>query len=188
MREMFNDGLALTARGTESADDYIRERETQARFLEGEDLSASQMREWHERTHAALQRTVDQEARARGEVPAPPQPSFSEENIPGYVSPEDPNYEAIIEANRVRFGEYFDNPENIGNQNTAAEHKKAVMDWITTFDPKSVLIGHFMANPLGPQMMEALEGEPEAIKYLANLPPAQRVKEVAKLEGSLPPG
>ena len=43
--------------------------------------------------------------------------------------------------------------------------------WINDLDPKSVLIGHFMASPLGPQMMEALEGEGEAIRYLANLPP-----------------
>ena len=108
---------------------------------------------------------------------------MSEENIPGYISPDDPNYDPHIEANRQRFGEYFDNPENIGSALTAAEHKKSVTDWILTYDPKNVLIGHFMASPLGPQMMEALEGEGDAIQYLANLPPAQRAKEVGKLEG-----
>lgn len=32
-------------------------------------------------------------------------------------------------------------------------------------------------------MMESLEGEGEAIRYLASLPPAQRAKEMGKLEG-----
>ena len=66
---------------------------------------------------------------------------------------------------------------------TAAEHKKSVADWVTTFDPKSVLTGHFMASPIGPQMMEALEGQGDVIKYLASLPPAIRAKEMGKLEG-----
>ena len=40
-----------------------------------------------------------------------------------------------------------------------------------------------MASPLGPAMMESLEGEGEAIRYLASLPPAQRAREMGKLEG-----
>jgi len=182
--DQFNKGLMLNAHGTEDATDYARERETQGKFIEGQDISPAQMREWHERASASLQRAIDAQARARGEVP-PSQQSVSEENIPGYVPPDDPNYDAIIDANRARFSEYFDNPENIGSQNTAAEHKKAVMDWITTYDSKSVLIGHFMASPLGPQMMEALEGQGEIIQYLANLPPQVRAGEMKKFEGYL---
>jgi hypothetical protein len=66
---------------------------------------------------------------------------------------------------------------------TAADHKASVTNWLTTYDPRSVLTGHFMASPLGPQMAEALEGEGEAIQYLANLPPAARAGEMKKLEG-----
>ena len=50
VREQFNAGLGLTAHGTEDATDFIRERETQERFLEGKDLSPGQYKEWHERT------------------------------------------------------------------------------------------------------------------------------------------
>ena len=182
VKDQFAQGLTLAAHGTEDASDFIRERQTQEKFLAGEDLSGAQMREWHERAHASVQRALDAAARARGEIP-PSQQSISEENVPGYISPEDPHYEAIIEQNRQRFGEYFDNPDNIGSSLTAAEHKKSVTDWILTYDPKSVLVGHFMASPLGPQMMEALEGEGDAIRYLASLPPAQRAKEMGKLEG-----
>ena len=39
VREQFNAGLALNAHATEDATDYVRERETQDKFLEGEDLS-----------------------------------------------------------------------------------------------------------------------------------------------------
>ena len=59
VKEAFNAGLALTAHATEDATDFVRERETQEKFLAGEDLSPAQMREWHERTHAALQRGSD---------------------------------------------------------------------------------------------------------------------------------
>jgi hypothetical protein len=183
VKEQFDLGLGLAAHGTEDATDYIRERETQDRHLAGEDLSGAQMREWHERAHSSLQRAVDAAARARGEIIPPSKQQMSEENIPGYISPDDPQYEAHIEANKARFSDYFDNPENIGSSLTAAEHKKSVMDWILTYDPRSNLVGHFMASPLGPQMMEALEGEGEAIRYLANLPPQQRAREMAKLEG-----
>ena len=84
-----------------------------------------------------MQRALDAAARARGEIP-PSQQSMAEENIPGYIGPDHPHYDAIIEANKGRFSEYFDNPDNIGSSLTAAEHKKSVMDWINTYDPKSV--------------------------------------------------
>ena len=183
IREQFQAGLNLTAFGTEDATDFIKERQAQEKFLNNEDMSGAQMQEWHSRTHQALQRAANAAARARGEVEPFSAQQPSEENIPGYIGPEHPQYDEIIEANKARFSEHFDNPDNIGSSMTAAEHKKSVTDWITTFDPKNVLIGHFMASPLGPQMMEALEGEGEAIKYLANLPPQQRAREVAKLEG-----
>jgi hypothetical protein len=183
VKETFKAGLNLTAFGTESAEDYVKEREVQDRFNAGEDISPAQMQEWHERTTTALQRAIDAQARARGEVP--PSQQQSTEAIPGYIPPDDPNYEQHIEANRIRFGEYFDNPANIGDQLSAYEHKKAVTDWITTYDPKSVLVGHFMASPLGPQMMEALEGQPQIITYLANLPPQIRAGEMKKFEGYL---
>ena len=183
IREQFKAGLNLMAHGTESAEDYIKERRTQEKFLNDEDMSGAQMQEWHSRTHQALQRAANAAARVRGEAEPFSAQQPSEENIPGYIGPEHPHYDAIIDANKDRFSDYFDDPNNIGSSMTAAEHKKSVTDWITTFDPKNVLIGHFMASPLGPQMMEALEGEGEAIKYLANLPPQQRAREVAKLEG-----
>ena len=183
IREQFSAGLNLMAYGTEDATDYIRERETQQRHLDGEDLSGAQLKEWHERTHSALQRAANAAARARGEVEPFSAQQPSEEDIPGYIGPEHPHYDEIIEANKARFSEYFDNPDNIGSSMTAAEHKASIVSWINTYDPKSVLIGHFMASPLGPAMMEALEGEGEAIRYLANLPPAARSREMGKLEG-----
>ena len=83
VQESFNAGLALTAHATEDATDFIRERETQEKFLAGEDLSPQQMAEWHQRTHAALQRAIDLQARARGEVP--PSQQQATQPLPGYV-------------------------------------------------------------------------------------------------------
>jgi hypothetical protein len=183
IQDTFKAGLGLTAYGTEDATDYVRERETQDKFNRGEELSPAQMREWHERTNTALQRAIDAQARARGEVPPSQQQTSQELPESLYIAPDHPQYEQIIEANKARFSEYFDDPTRIGDQLTAAEHKKAVTDWILTYDPKQVLIGHFMASPLGPQMMEALEGQPQVIQYLSSLPPAIRAKEMGKLEG-----
>ena len=124
IREQFNAGLGLMAHGTESAEDFIKERKIQERFLADEDISGAQMQEWHQRTHSALQRAADAAARARGEIP-PSQQQASEENIPGYVAPDDPNYDAIIEANKGRFSEYFDDPERTGNSASWQDHKQA---------------------------------------------------------------
>lgn len=41
VKETFRDGLTLMAQGTEDATDYVRERETQDKFLAGEDVSSS---------------------------------------------------------------------------------------------------------------------------------------------------
>ena len=132
VRAQFNDGLTLAAHGTEDASDYARERETQKRFEAGEDLSPAQMREWHERTHASLQRALDAQARARGEVP--PSQQQAPQELPGYVAFDDPNYDAHMAAAKERFSRYFDDPNRIGDQNTAAEHKAAVTNWLTSYD------------------------------------------------------
>ena len=140
VREQFNDGLKLVAHATEFAEDYARERQTQEQFLEGKDLSSAQMKEWHERTHSALQRAIDARAWARGEMPESQQQT--PQSIPGYVQPDAPDYAEHFEAAKLRFSQYFDNPANIGEQNTAAEHKASVLAWLEAYDPRSELSGY----------------------------------------------
>src|SRR6478672_3218359 len=114
VREQFNAGLNLMAYGTEDASDYARERKIQEKFLNGDEYpSGSEMAEWHHRTQTALQRAADAAARARGEIP-PSQQQQAPQQIPGYIEADDPNYDAIIEANKQRFSDYFDNPERTG--------------------------------------------------------------------------
>jgi hypothetical protein len=183
VKDQFDKGLMLSAFGTEDASDYAREREAQDRHLAGEDLSPAQMREWHERAHASLQRALDAQARARGEVPPSQQQAPQERS--GYIAPDAPHYDEHMAAAQERFSRYFDDPNNIGDQNTAAEHKKAVTDWLTTYDPRGELTGYYMASELGPQIAEALANEPQVIPYLLGLPPQQQAREMAKLEGYL---
>ena len=35
---------------------------------------------------------------------------------------------------------------DIGNQNTAAEHKAAVLSWLEAYDPRSELAGYYMGR------------------------------------------
>jgi hypothetical protein len=177
VKEQLNVGLALAARGTESAEDYFKERQTQERFLDGEDLSPAQMREWHERTHAALERAVNAQARAYGEEPSQQQASVAQE-LPGYVAPDAADYDQHFEAVKERFSNYFDRPEKLGQ-------KEVITEWLTIHDPKGELTGYYIASPLGPQMAEALANEPEVIPFLLSLPPGQQAQQMARLEGYL---
>ena len=183
VREQFNAGLGLMAHGVELAEDYIKERQTQEKFLNDEDLSPAQMKEWHARTHTALQRALDQQARARGEVP--PQQQQAPQQIPGYVPEDAPDYDDRMTDAQARFSRYFDDPTRIGDQNTAAEHKAAVTNWLTTYDPRSELAGYYLGSEFGPQMAEALAAEPQVIPYLLSLPRPQQAQQMAKLEGFL---
>lgn len=173
VKGQLNAGLGLMAHGTEDASDFIKERQTQERFLEGQDLSPQQMREWHERTHAALQRAVDARAQALGE---PTSQQQAPQELPGYVAPDAPDYDERYAEPKERFSNYFDVPEKLGQ-------KEIIAEWVATHDPKGVLTGHFLSSEWGPQMVEALAGEPGVIQYLANLPPQIRAGEMKKLEG-----
>ena len=153
VKEQFSMGLGLAAHGTEDATDYVKERKTQEKFLNDEDLTGAQMREWHERSHSAVQRAVDAAARARGEVP--PSQQQAPQEIPGYVAPDDPNYDAHMASATERFTAYFDGQQRIGEHNTVKEHKDTITSWLNTFDPQSRLTGYLMASPLGPAMAEA---------------------------------
>jgi hypothetical protein len=185
VREQFNAGLNLTAYGTEDATDYVKERKTQEKYLSDDtELSAAEMGEWHARTTAALKRAQDAAAHARGEAPQQQQQRTSQE-IPGYIAPDAPDYDQHFEAAKQRFSEYFDDPNRIGDQLTAADHKANVTNWLTTYDPQSRLAGYYMGSEYGPQMAEALAAEPEAIRYLVSLPPPHQAREMAKLEGYL---
>ena len=186
VKDTFSAGLALTAYGTEDATDYAREREAQDRHLSGEDLSPAQMREWHERTHSALQRAIDAQARARGEVP--PSQQQAPQDLPGYVAPDAPDYDQHMAAAQERFSRYFDDPTRIGDQNTAAEHKAAVTNWLTTADPRGELTGYYMASELGPQMAEALANEPQVIPYLLVCPAHSRRSKWQSLRATSQPG
>jgi hypothetical protein len=182
----FQNNLRAVASGTEDATDYVRERATQTKHENGQDISLPEQREWHDRHDAALKRARDAAAIARGETP-PSQQQHAPEELPGYVSKDAPDYDEKYAIAKIRFDDYYNNPENIGGSLTAQDHKAQVLGWLTTYDPSDVLSGHFMASELGPQMAEtiALEGGPDLIKQIVNMPPAERAKNMAKLEGYL---
>jgi hypothetical protein len=181
----FRENLKIVSAGTEDATDYIRERDVQEKHRGGKDISNVEQAEWHTRHAAALKRAADAARAARGEPPASEQQSPTE--LPGYVSPDAPDWDARFAEAKVRFDEYFDNPERIGGSLTAQDHKAQITEWLQTYDPAGKLTGHFMASPLGPQMAEvmALEGGPDLIKHVASMPPATRAANMSKLEGYL---
>ena len=158
IKETFRDGLSLMAHGTEDATDYIREREAQDKFLDGEDLSSSQMAAWHQRAQVALQRALDASARARGEVPPSQQQAPAE--IPNYVAADAPDYDAHMGSAQGRVNEYFNSRTDIPD---VQAYKDSITKVVTENDPRSELSGYFLAASNPGAMIEALAYEPDAI-------------------------
>jgi hypothetical protein len=182
--DAFQENLNLIAKTTDDGEDYIRERKVQEKHRNGQDISLPEQREWHDRHDAALKRARDAALRAQGVEPSQ-QPAPAE--VPVYVAKDAPDYDQHYEAAKQRFDAYYNDPERIGGSLSADDHRQQVLGWLQTYDPSDVLSGHFMASPLGPQMAEtiALEGGPELIKQIVNMPTRERAAAFQKLEGYL---
>jgi hypothetical protein len=182
--QAFRDNLKIVSAGTEDASDYIKERTVQEKHREGKDITSAEQNEWHGRHAAALKRAADAAKIARGE---PVEQQQAPAELPGYVAPNAPDYDAKFAEAKERFDTYFNDPERIGGSLSAQDHKDQITSWLSIYDPSEKLTGHFMASPLGPQMAETIvmEGGPDLIKQIANMPPRERAASFQKLEGYL---
>jgi hypothetical protein len=180
----FQANLNLIAKADDGTD-YVRERIVQEKHRNGQDITGAEQNEWHGRHAAALQRAKDAASVARGETPPSQQPPPTE--LPGYVAPNAPDYDAKFAEAKERFDTYFNDPERIGGSLSAQDHKDQITSWLSIYDPSEKLTGHFMASPLGPQMAETIvmEGGPDLIQKIANMPPRERAASFQKLEGYL---
>jgi hypothetical protein len=120
--------------------------------------------------HKIRQATAEAAAAADG-LEAPPDLG------PGYVSREEAQ-QAIEQASnfaraQTRMETYFPDPEV----------RRMIGETISLYQPEQAIIDHLTESQFGPQIVERLYQNPEAISELNKMPPAETRRLLSRLEG-----
>ena len=99
---------------------YIKEREIQQKYLDGEDIGGTEFEEWHRADPSSLQRAVDNGSEGQ-RAKFHPCSSMSEEQPAGLRAQDDPHYDASTRGCRPAVSA-FRYPER-GIADGAASHR-----------------------------------------------------------------